>query len=123
MAQLMHRKLKGSTLIEVTVASVIIVVVFLLVSTLIANLWNAGPTARKLSAHSFLQQKADHYMSREDTRDEQGLPEGLKFEQKEETYEGYADIKQVTLTLRETGSDRILDELMFLLKSDEQAKD
>lgn len=123
MAQLMKRKLKGSTLIEVTVASVIIVVVFLLVSTLIANLWKAGPTARKLSAHSFLQQKADHYVSGEDNKNEESLPEGLKFEQKEEPYEGYADIKQVTLTLRETGSDRILDELMFLLKSDEQAKD
>ena len=120
MAQLIRRKLKGSTLIEVTVASVIIVVIFLLASALIANLWKAGPTDRKLSGHAFLQQKADHYITGEDLTGEHALLEGLKLEQKEENYEGYADVKQVTLTLREEGSDAALDELIFLFPSDGQ---
>ena len=121
MALLIRRKLKGSTLIEVTVASVIIVVVFLLASTLIADLWKAGPTNRKLEGHAFLEQKADHdVFGEEDTGDEADLPEGLKLEQKEAIYEGYTDVIQVTLTLRETGSGKVLDELVFLSPSDDK---
>jgi hypothetical protein len=123
MAQLIFRKLKGSTLVEVTVASVIIVVVFLLASTLIANLWKTGPSQRKLAGHAFLQQKATIFLKKDVEAAEVVLPDGLAFEQVEEPYEGYSDIKQITLKLRETGSGAILDELIFLMPSDEKVED
>lgn len=122
MAKLIYKKLDGSTLVEVTVASVIIVIVFALASTLIASLWRSGPSDRKLAAHSYLMKIADDYANEKERLDEQVLPEGLKLETIEESYPDHADLVTVTLKLHDENSGDVLEQLQFLYGTDESDK-
>jgi hypothetical protein len=122
MAKLIQKKLGGSTLIEVTIASVIIVIVFALASTLIASLWRSGPSERKMIANSCLLKIANHYEIEKNHLEDQTLPEGLKLEKVEEEYEGHADILMVTLKLSETNSGDVINQLLFLYPKDENSQ-
>lgn len=121
MAKLIMKKLNGSTLVEVTVAAVILVVVFLLVSMLIADLWKSGPSERKLYAHTYLQKLAMRYKVDEPSNQYEAVLDGLKYDRKIEVYNDYPDLKVITLSLRDTTSDKVFDQIKFLYR--QNAKD
>lgn len=120
MAQLVLKKLKGSTLVEVMVAAVIIVVIFLLASTLIAKLWQSGPSFRKLEGHGALIKVMKQYQNNAPLDTLGILPEGLEISEEKEMYNGNKDVQQVHLFLKEKDSGSTIDGVIFLVKDEEK---
>ncbi|WP_410221209.1 PilW family protein [Pedobacter sp.] len=58
MAGMIHKKLKGSTLIEVLIAMVIIVVIFTVAMQVFSNVLNSGISFKKLQVQNQMEQLA-----------------------------------------------------------------
>jgi len=99
--------LKASTLLEVVVSMVLIVVVFTIALTIYTNVLKLSLSARKLRARAVLSELALRADSGS-TANSQSIKEwGLRVEQQVSGYQGKAGLQQVSLTAYEEGGQAL----------------
>ncbi|WP_316833728.1 type II secretion system protein [Pedobacter nutrimenti] len=104
MAKLKLQKLKASTLLEVIVAMVIILIVFVMAAQIYANVVQSSPSAEQ----QYLRATAENYFQNsleEKEQDSAVLPDSTKIEKKTEAYAGYTDVFLCTVTFSRNGKN------------------
>jgi hypothetical protein len=95
---LFKAKVKASTLLEVVVSMVLIVVVFTLALTIYSNVLKLSLSVRKLRAHAVISALALRADSGSSASSETFTEGDLRVEQQASLYQGKAGLQQVSLT-------------------------
>nr|WP_199082236.1 type II secretion system protein [Pedobacter sp. ASV19] len=104
MAKLKLQKLKASTLLEVIVAMVIILIVFVMAAQIYANVVQSSPSAEQ----QYLRATAENYFQtspEEKDQDSTILPDSTTVEERTEPYAGYSDVFLRTVTFSRNGKN------------------
>lgn len=105
MAKLISNKVNASTLLEVIVAMVIIMVVFVIATGIYTNVIKSSPSikqqqARALAAGIIQQSKIDH-----DWTESQVQVDSITLQKEVLPYEGYVDLILIKVTAKEQGKE------------------
>lgn len=120
MAELKAYKLKASTLLEVIVAMVVILIVFVLATGIYANVVRSAPSIRqqqlKANAASLIQDAA----ITQDWKDEVIERDSLMFQKTVVPYQGYQDLMLISVTVMEHGKQVAKVQKVVKPETDEQ---
>lgn len=120
MAKLKLQKLKASTLLEVIVAMVIILIVFVMAAQIYANVVQSSPSAEQ----QYLRATAENYFQNspeEKNQDITFLSDSTKVEVKTEPYAGYSDVFLRTVTFSRNGKN--IDTYHRIMQKDKEQED
>jgi len=103
MAEIKKGKLKASTLLEVIIAMVIILVIFSLAVGVYNNVLSASPSIKKQQAQAITEGMITRSINEENWNDEQTNQEGITLEKKVVPYASYPDLVVITITATTEG--------------------
>lgn len=98
MAKLIRRQVKASTLIEVIVAMVIILVIFTLSLRIYNNVLISSPSVKKKQADALIAELIRQSVEEKNWKDEEITRDSLRFKKVVVDDEKYADLVTVTVT-------------------------
>lgn len=103
MAELSSRKLKASTLLEVIVAMVIIMIVFVLATGIFSNVIRSSPSLKAQRIHSISDEIIQNCMISRNWQDEVIQVDSMVFQKKAKPYMGQSDLILLDLRVIEAG--------------------
>lgn len=108
MAQLIKRKVKGSTLVEVLVSMVIIVLIVSILAMILINLSGGSSPGIMLLANQYTQQIIEDTEDIKTLIDEETSIEGLRIVKKVDSYKGSANLALVSVTIYDVKDQVVL---------------
>jgi len=122
MAQLKKGMLKASTLLEVIIAMVIIMVIFTLAIGVYNNVLNASPSIKKQQAKAMIGVMMATSIHDKKLDDEQFTKDDIVLEKIVVPYEGYSDLVLITVTASQQGKVLGTARQVVKKRKDEQTK-
>lgn len=116
MAQL-NRKLKASTLLEVIVAMVVILIVFVLATGIYANVMRSSPSIKQQRVKALMAEMIAKSMAEENWKDEEVVADSISFQKTVLPYQNYADLFLLQVLAVENGKE--IGKVQRIVKAEE----
>lgn len=105
MAQVNTLKLKASTLLEVIVAMVIILIVFVLATGIFSNVIRSSPSLKAQKINAVISGVLEKSMQNGDWQDEVIQVDSMQFQKTVTSYQGRHDLLLISLSVIEDGKE------------------
>lgn len=103
MAQLKPNQVKASTLLEVIIAMVIILIVFVIATGIYTNVIRSSPSVKAQQARALAMSMIRESIAERDWTDESTEKDSVRLSKTVIPYEGYTDLLLITVTATEHG--------------------
>jgi hypothetical protein len=119
MAELKHNQVSASALIDVVVAMVIILVVFVLATSIFSGVLHSAPSIRQVYIRSI----ADSIINNSNDNMEQDeliVGDSLSFTKKIERFDGYSELFKITVLVDDHGRRAEVSSRIIKMKVDDE---
>lgn len=105
MAKLKNHQVKASTLLEVIVAMVIILIVFVFATQIYTNVIRSSPSLKYQHARAAAESVMESSMQEDKWEDEVVQIDSMELDKKVETYKGYQDLYVLKIRVHRNGEE------------------